>query len=83
MLILKTKVDLKESLFQLNEIALNQINFQLIYKILDELIKQEEEIGNIEKVKSLKKEKNKYLTINKAEDEDLLSNSFSSISSIL
>lgn len=75
--------DLKESLFQLNEIALNQINFQLIYKILDELIKQEEEIGNIEKVKSLKKEKNKYLTINKAEDEDLLSNSFSSISSIL
>ena len=46
--------ELRESLFQLNEIALNPLNFQLIFKILDELIKQEKEIGNLESVKSLK-----------------------------
>ena len=72
--------ELRESLFQLNEIALNQLNYQLIFKILDELIKEEEEIENLESVKSLKKQKRDYLTMNKVEKNNyLLSNSFNLI----
>ena len=85
--------ELRESLFQLNEIALNPLNFQLIFKILDELIKQEKEIGNLERVKSLKLQKRNYLTMNKAEEAEdeedgeennsLLSKSLKSIDMII
>ena len=82
--------ELRESLFQLNEIALNPLNFQLIFKILDELIKQEKEIGNLESVKSLKLQKKNYLTMNKAEEKEdeeennsLLSKSLNSIDMII
>ena len=82
--------ELRESLFQLNEIALNPLNFQLIFKILDELIKQEKEIGNLESVKSLKLQKKNYLTMNKAEEAEdeeennsLLSKSLNSIDMII
>ena len=82
--------ELRESLFQLNEIALNQFNSQLIFKILDELIEQEKEIGNLETVKSLKLQKRNYLTMNKVEESEdaeennsLLSKSLSSIDIII
>ena len=85
--------ELRGSLFQLNEIALNPLNFQLIFKILDELIKQEKEIGNLERVKSLKLQKRNYLTMNKAEEAEdeedgeennsLLSKSLKSIDMII
>ena len=82
--------ELRGSLFQLNEIALNPLNFQLIFKILDELIKQEKEIGNLESVKSLKLQKKNYLTMNKAEEAEdeeennsLLSKSLNSIDMII
>ena len=89
----KLYTELRESLFQLNEIALNPLNFQLIFKILDELIKQEKEIGNLESVKSLKLQKKNYLTMNKAEEAEdeedgeennsLLSKSLKSIDMII
>ena len=61
--------DLEKCLQKLNDLALNRYNFQLIINMYDNLIRQEEELGHSNKIENLKEQRNRYIFMNKYENE--------------
>lgn len=56
--------ELEENLLHLNDLALNRSNYDLFIKIFDDLIKQEENLGNKENVEKIKQQKKDFILIN-------------------
>ena len=65
--------ELKKCLQQLNDLALNRYNLQLIINMYDNLIRQEEELGLSNKIENLKEQRNRYIFMNKYEKEKEIS----------
>jgi signal recognition particle GTPase len=61
--------ELQYCLLKLNDLALNPYNFQLIIKMYDNLIIQEEELGNSNKIENLKQQRERYIFLNKYQKE--------------
>ena len=58
--------ELKKCFLNLNDLALNPYNYQFIINIYDNLINQEEELGQSNKIENLKKQRNTYILMNEA-----------------
>ena len=55
--------ELKISLYNLNDLALNESNYELCIKIFNDLIKQEENMGNKENVEKIKQQKKDFILL--------------------
>ena len=55
--------ELNKGLLKLNDLALNKINFQITIKIFEDLIKQEESIGNNSNAEILKQQKKEFILL--------------------
>ena len=61
---------LESCLEKLNNLALNPSNFQLILNMYDQLIQQEEELGNSDKIEKLKKQREQYTIMKETAEKE-------------
>ncbi len=61
--------ELEICLRKLNDLALNPYNLHLIINMYDNLIRQEEELGQSNKIENLKEQRDSYILMNEYEKE--------------